>query len=324
MKKLTLLLVSATISVSVFAYPITPRPLRKLIIESEYIIWGKVLEVGYIKPDKKKENFWGRDYALIVITATLQGKIKTDTIRVLFTAGLICPAPGVFYKGEQVLAFLDKKEKTKDFQIHALSYGVKHGLSTQEYITYKNRITEMQAILRIQDSKTCNETVIDWLVRCAEQGATRWEGLYELSPHSDFMSYYDHGESISKDIIVSTENRKKLFDVLLLVDTLSYDDIALADMAKGINDSVLLEFIKSKLLLFDEESYWTAADVMQRIVLLTGNTELEKLVEKFKEVYFGNTEKDKMEAKRILDSFIIKMKDVQLKISLHATGEYST
>jgi hypothetical protein len=53
MKKLLLLLLSTIFSVSVFAYPITPRPLRKLIVESEYIVWGKVLKVGYLKPDKK-------------------------------------------------------------------------------------------------------------------------------------------------------------------------------------------------------------------------------------------------------------------------------
>lgn len=325
MKKLLFLLVSAIISVSVFAYPITPRPLRKLIIESEYIIWGKVVEVGYLKPDKKKEDFWGRDFALIEITETLQGKIKTDTIRVFFTAGLTCPAPGVFYEGEQALAFLDKKEKTNDFTVHALSYGVKHGLDTQEYTTYKNRIKEMQDILRTQDSKTCNETVVNWLVRCAQHAATRWEGMYELSPGSDFMSYYDREESISEGIIISTANRKKLFEVLLLVDTLNYSDIALADMALGINDSLLLGFMKSKLLLFDkEENYWTAAEVMKRIVLLTGDAELEKLVEKLKEIYFGYTEKEKKEAKEIFKRFLIKMKNTPLKISLRIAGDYST
>jgi hypothetical protein len=326
MKKLLLLLVSATISVSVFAYPITPRPLRKLIIESEYIIWGHVLEVGYLKPGKKDKNdsYWGRDYAVIAITETLQGKIKTDTIRVFFTAGMICPAPGVFYEGEQALAFLDKKEKTNDYQVHALSYGVKHGLDQQEYTTYKKRITEMQAILRTQDNKTCNEAVIDWLVKCAEQAATRWDGLYELSPGSDFMSYYDHGESISRDFIITIANRKKLFDVLILIDTLNYADIALADMSVGINDSLLLAFMKSKLLLFDETDYWTAAEVMERIVLLTGDTELEKLVEKLKDVYFGDTEKEKKEAKELFKSFIIKMKGTPLKISVMATGDHST
>ncbi len=325
MKKLLLLLVSAIVSASVFAYPITPRPLRKLIIESEYIVWGKVIKVDVLKPDKKKErDYWDREYALVAITETLQGKLNTDTLRVFFTSGMICPAPGVLYEGEDALVFLDKKEKSNDYFIHALSYGVKHGLGPQEYATCKDRITEMQAILRTQDSKDCNETVVNWLVKCAEQPATRWDGLYELSPGSDFMSYYDRGESISRNIIISTANRKKLYDVLMLVDTLSYSDIGLADISMGINDSALLSFMKAKLLLFEnDEYYWIAASVMERIVTLTGNEELEKLVEKLRGIY-GYTEKDKKDAKEIFDRFIIKMKDVPLKTSLASSGEYST
>lgn len=321
MKKLSILLLFITISVSALAYPISPRPLRKLIIESEFIIWGKVLEVGSIKPDKKNDDFWGRDYALILVEETLQGKIKKDTIRVFFTAGLICPAPGVFYEGEQALAFLDKRKKTNDFEIHALSYGVKHGLDPLEYKLYKDRITEMQDILQSQGREVCNETVVDWLVRCAGQKATRWDAMYELSPQSDFMSFYDQGESISRNIIISTANRKKMFDILLQVDTLSYSDIALADLARGINDAVLLGFMKSQLQRIEETYNWTAGDIMQRIALLTGDSELTELVKKFKDVYFGYTEKDKKETKRILEIFILKMKDIRLKISPEAAGE---
>jgi hypothetical protein len=261
---------------------------------------------------------------MIQVTETLQGKPNTDTIRVFFTAGMMCPAPGVFYEGEQALAFLDKKEKTNDYTVHALSYGVKHGLDLQGYTMYKNRITEMQSILRTQDSKTCNEVVVDWLIRCAEQSATRWDGLYELSPDSDFMSYYDRGESISRNIIITIANRKKLFDVLMAVDTLNYPDIALADLARGINDSVLLAFMKSKLLMFDEKDYWTAAEVMKRVALLTGDAELEKLVEKLEDVYFGDTEKEKKEAKTIFQSFLIRMKNTPLKTPPESTGEFST
>lgn len=325
MKKLTLLLLSAIVSASLFAYPITPRPLRKLIIESEYIVWAKVVKVDVLKPEKKKErDYWEREYALLAITETLQGKLNTDTIRVFFTSGMICPAPGVLYDGEEALVFLDKKEKSSDYYIHALSYGVKHGLGTEGYSIYRSRIREMQAILRTQDSKDCNEKVVTWLVSCAEKAPTRWEGIYELSPGSDFMSYYDRGEFISRDIIISTANRKKLFDAMMQIDTLNYSDIGLADMTMGINDSVLLGFLKSKLLLFDKDNYWSAADVMKRIVLLTDNDELEKLLEKLKKVYFGYSEKEKKEATEIFESFIIRMKDVPLKISLQTSGEYST
>ena len=68
MKKLVAFLIITLFSVSAFAYPITPRPLRKLIIESEYIIRGKVLEVGNQKPGEKNEDFHGTEYAIIKVT----------------------------------------------------------------------------------------------------------------------------------------------------------------------------------------------------------------------------------------------------------------
>jgi hypothetical protein len=55
--------------------------------------------------------------------------------------------------------------------------------------------------------------------------------------------------------------------------------------------------------------------------LLTGDTELTELVKKFKDVYFGYTEKDKKETKRILEIFMLKMKDARLKVSPEAAGE---
>ncbi|MEI9908963.1 MAG: hypothetical protein WDO71_04415 [Bacteroidota bacterium] len=153
MKKLIFLLTATSFSAHLFAYPISPRPLRKLIVESEYIVWARVLNVGSIKSTKKNENIWEKDFALIVITELLQGKLQTDTIRVYFCSGMICPAPGVLFKNEEALIFLDKREKMEGYEVHALSYGVKHGLNQDEYETYKSRIKEMQTILKTYNKK---------------------------------------------------------------------------------------------------------------------------------------------------------------------------
>ena len=201
MKKIFSLLLITFFSTSLFAYPITPRPLRKLIIESENIVWAKVIEMGSIKPDKKNVNIWERDYALIKVKEILKGNLEQKTIKVYFCSGMICPAPGVFYEGEEEC-----------------------------------------------DPRRKDEQILEWLVKCAEQPATRWEGVYELSPQSDLMSFYDRENSIRKDIFLSTAQKHRLFDALFTTDTLQYFDIPLIDIVNGINDSAILVLLKSRVI----------------------------------------------------------------------------
>ncbi len=323
MKKLLLLLATFSFSAVCFAYPITPRPLRKLIIESEYIVWAYVLEVGEKKQKNKHDNDWDRDFATLVVKEILQGKLTSDTITVFFSSGMICPAPGTFYKGETVLTFLDKREKKEGYEVHALSYGVKHELSASEYSIYKNRIQEMQQLLQTGEAKDNHEKIINWLVTCAGQKCTRWEGLYELSPHSDFMSYYDRDQQSRKDLFLSSSQKNNLFTVLLAIDTLDYSDIPLADIVRGVNDSLLLDFLKTRLTRVHEEFIWPAAGIMQRIVELTGNTELETVAEKFQNVYFDYSDKGKQESKQLLSDFINRMKNTSLKKIALASGDWN-
>ena len=320
MKKLLLLIAAFCFFTSVFAYPISPRPLRKLITESEYIVWAYVAKIGSKKPNKKQEYIWDRDYAVIIAKEQLQGKLPADTIKVYFSSGMVCPAPGVFFEGETVLVFLDKGEKSDGYEVHALSYGVKHGLSPQDYTIYKTRITEMQDLIITGEAKKCNECVLEWLVKCAEQKCTRWEGTYELSPHSDFMSYYDRDQYIQKDIFLNNAQRKRLFDVLITVDSMDYSDMGLVDIVKGMNDSLLLDFLKSRLPRVNEDYFWPAKDIMDRIVELTGNSELEDLAKKFNTFYYDYTEKGKTNCKKILSDFIAKMRTAELRKAVSVAG----
>lgn len=320
MKKLALFVIACYFSTSLLAYPISPKPLRKLVIESENIVWAYVADIGTVKKTKKQDYGWDRDYAMIIVKELLQGKLSSDTLKVYFTSGMICPAPGVFYKGETVLAFLDKREKEEGYDVHALSYGVKHGLTTQEFAVYKSRITEMQALIKSGEVTRCNECVLEWLVKCAEQKCTRWEGTYELSPHSDFMSYYDSDRQIQKDIFLSTPQRERLFDALMTVDSIDYSDMGLVDIIKGTNDSLLLDFLKTRLPRVHQDYFWPAKDIMDRIVELTGNANLEKLAKDFHDVYFDYSEKGKNTCKRILLDFITQMKSIELKKIISVAG----
>lgn len=306
MKKLFLLVVTVFSGITVFAYPITPRPLRKLVMESEYIIRGLVIETGTL-PVSKNESSWERDFARILVQEVWQGAIAADTITVYYTSGLICPAPAVYIKGAELIAFLDKQEKGSGYETHALSYGVKYqGLSV-----YKARIKEIQQILQIKDVQQQETRTLDWLVECAADQYTRWEGVYELLPESDFMSAYDRDGRTRKDIFLGTAQRERLFTALMAIDTLNYDDIALVDIVQGINDPALLQFLKSRLTRMDDQYLWPATGIMHRIVQLTGSNDLESIYRLFnKTVYEYNKEK---ESRSLLADFVRKMENTGLK-----------
>jgi hypothetical protein len=323
MKKLLLLLTAFGFSALCFAYPITPRPLRKLVIESENIVWAYVAEIGTVKQKNKHDHDWDRDFAKLIVKELLQGTLTSDTITVFFSSGMICPAPGVFYEGEVVLAFLDKRDKKDGYEVPALSYGVKHDLRATDYDIFKSRIREMQEFIHAGIAKENNEKIISWLVKCAEQKCTRWDGVYELSPQSDFMSYYDRDDQLRKDLYLNSPQKNTLFAALLSVDTLDYDDVPLTDIVRGVNDSLLLDFLKLRLARVDNEFHWPARDIMQRIVHLTGNIELESLSEAFREVYFDSSDDGKQKRKQLLTEFINRMKDVNLKKIALASGNWN-
>lgn len=308
-----------------FSYPISPRPLRKLIIESQYIVWGKVIKTGTENPGKESYS-WDTNYALIDITEQLQGTLKRDTIKVYFSQGMICPAPGVFYDDEMVLAFLDGRNKKAGYEVHALSYGVKHDLSDIDYLHYKQRIAEMQELIRKKAASDCSPAIIDWLMKCAASPATRWDGLYEITPESDFMSFYEQGQLVCKDSYITTTQRKQLFDILLAVDTMDYNDMALIDLTAGINDSLRLGFLKQQLIIANDTNgyFWMAKQIMPYIAALSGDKELGDLSKEFDKGYFDMDEKSKENARRIYRQFLQRMQSCELKKTVSASGHNNT
>ena len=312
MKKITFLLITSALVSSVFAYPIAPCPLRKLVIQSDLIVWAKVIKTGSTISSKENPDFRERDYALLVVNEILQGNLTQDTLKVFFTARMICPEPGVFYENETALAFLDKIKDGDGYWIHALSYGAKHGLSRQGYEAYRSRILEMKEILKLKDDTNRDEIIIDWLVKCAEQSSTRWEGVYELS-YSNSLSFYGYDEWAKKTIYLNACQLTRLFDALMKVDTIKPADMGLANLVKGVNNSLLLSFLKSKISLINDEGLWLAGDVMRRITKLTENKELEAILKTFDETRFDFTDKSRKERKTIFSQFVLKMKDAALK-----------
>lgn len=301
MNKLLLTILLIGIVYNTFAYPIEPRPLRKLVIESEYIVYADVIR---IEKTKTKKKFSNTVKAILAIKETLQGEIKADTIAVNFRPNMICPAPANYIKGTTVLAFLDKTES--GYKTHALSYGSRI-VSATTFETFKSRIKEMQNISELKNEAIKAEKTIDWLVTCATNSDTRWEGVYELSPESDFMSYYDkEQEAFIRNHELNDNQKSRLREVLFTTQKLNYSDLGLIDLVVKKDDIELINFLKEQLKEMEIDDFWHEIFLIRRIAEFTDRDDLRKIADEIEQLnYLDENRKEK--SKQLTLEFIEKI-----------------
>ncbi|WBV54088.1 hypothetical protein [Chryseobacterium gambrini] len=304
--KLFLFLILSVLSCNLFAYPISPMPLRKLIIESENIVYGEVLD---IKSNKKvKEHDWLKSEIVVLkIYDVLHGNIKSGQIIEVYTSSEIsCPAPAYYEKGKLTLAFLYKEKKEDRYSTHSLSYGSKT-LEKEEYSVYKKRILEMQNILKIKNEEEKHAKTVDWLVECALQKPTKWEGTYELSPESDFMSFYDRDkDTFVRKFELNDNQKEKLRLYFLSQKKLEYSDLGLLDLVAMPNDKELLSFLIGRFKESYNDFIFEGNFFMSRIADLSGRNDLKEISEKNEKLDMFSENYDQKN-KEILTEFASKL-----------------
>jgi hypothetical protein len=279
------------------AYPIDPRPLRKLIIESEYIVIGHVKEV-YDRTNEKKSI--GSAVASIEVREVLLGTIKSARIEVLYKRNMVCPAPARYNPGTKVVVFLDNGENGM-FHTHALSYGAREA-TLPDIAVYRDRIHEMQHILSIADPDQQFFETTEWLVKCAEHEATRWDGVYELSPESDFMSYYAQSEQLPFKYMLTREQKQRLMNALLATTVAGYSDFGLVDLVYLGNEEVVSRYLLDGLKRLSDDHLWYAGEYMKRLNYTRNSQQLDTLISSFEEKQVALAKED--ELKTIVQEFI--------------------
>jgi predicted transcriptional regulator len=295
-----------------FAYPIRPRPLRQLVIESQYIIVGYVIKTYDKENNIKKENGkvairFGPKIAQIVVLEILQGQIKKDTIEIEFNTGMICPEPDKYLDNTYVISFIDK-DKDEIFQTHALSYGAKT-LKLDEIKIYKNRILEIQQLLKIKDENTRFDKTVEWLLKCAENPVTRWEGVAELSLFSAFWSHHfcDEQAFLKKGVTEETcrnflsKDQKNRYKKVLFTSN-ELPEFNAVDLVYKDNESEVDDFLLDKLKKIKEEHFWIANEFMKRLKHKNEPAKMSDLLKKFNELQFDKNKRK--ELKEVIDTFI--------------------
>ncbi len=154
---------------------IVPQPLRALYRQSENIV---VARIGKSVQARKKSNDNLMKTALEIIL-NIKGGTKKTTIYVYhYGWGEDQKLPGGSTNGDTVLAFLKERNDGDGYEVIDTSSGIKK-LSEADLSIYLQRIEELAAIT--PKAKPDTALIVEWLVRCAEQPATRWEGAYELA-----------------------------------------------------------------------------------------------------------------------------------------------
>jgi len=292
---IALAFVMTVIDVGAIPYPIEPRSLRRLVMESEYIITGHVTKI--IAPANEKD----KHIVVISIKEILKGKYSEETIRVTFDPYYICPAPPRYKENTDVVVFLKKHKGV--FFTHALSYGAKT-VSPEGQELYASRIREMQQILQISDGHKQFMATVEWLVTCTEHPETRYEGVSELSPESDFMSYYLREKAPDFSMMLSSDQRSRLKAALLSSEKDDYTIFGLVDLVYVGNEKDVYLFLLDGLKSCKEQnSYYMADGYMQRLVQYKNTQALEEISKKFTSQLFDDGKE--AELKNMLDQFVV-------------------
>lgn len=183
------------------AYPISPVTLWGLVEDADLVLIGRVLENETIETD---DYDWTNTVATIRVGEVLKGE-PVDEVQVRYAAGLVCPAPARYIAGETVVAFL--RHRDGEWFTVALSYGTRYPEPT-EIEDYR---TVIRLAAKLQKNRRDAYPTASWMTEAASRVATRWDGLYLLSPAGDGLhSYYDQTDPQDQGWRLTSAHRKKI------------------------------------------------------------------------------------------------------------------
>ena len=98
--------------------------------------------------------------------------------------------------GDTVLLFVKKNEESGELQLTEIPDGIKK-LTPDELSVYEARIRELKGIF--SGEKPSYSRIIEWLIRCAENPLTRWDGTFELQQSFQNMDWQEQRAKEAKE-----------------------------------------------------------------------------------------------------------------------------
>jgi hypothetical protein len=209
--------------------------------------------------------------------------------------------------GDTVLLFMKYGEDGKSLVLTDEDEGLKK-LSTADIAVYEKRIRELDSLLSSEPSAS---KIVDWMLRCAEEPATRWEATFELVKGFERLDYQgkqkqsetdatkdkpDFFDSTTFAKAVTDEQKRKLADILLdrqppqvgedgqAKRTYVRGDRELIDLVKHWGDARLPAFLLNELKTKDLTDY-RRSETIQLIADMISNSRVSGVAQKYNSSY---------------------------------------
>jgi len=293
---------------------LAPQPLRALHNKSELIVVARVGRSVSVKSGVNNEMMKTE----LEVTSVIKGNGKQTKVTVYnWGWGEDHRFPGGLKLGDQALFFLSRRESGDGFELSDYSYSVKK-LAPADLSVYVERLNELNAMTKA--GPVDDAAIVEWLMRCAEQPATRWEGAYELAQSlereaDDADDTEASGETKAPDETVTVNSvaagkpaqqaaaaavtcskpgepppfaamlsdgqKAHLLTILYSLDALTEKDMELVELAKYWKDERLLPFLIERLRRVENNPPRVAERIVQIVAETMNDEDLKKLAEDY-------------------------------------------
>ena len=180
--------------------------------------------------------------------------------------------------GDAVLLFVRKGSDEGSPQLTDYRDGLKK-LSPERLATYEKRINELNGIFA--EKKVSHERLLEWLIRCAQDPLTRWEGTYELLSAVQQLEWQQQSVERRRERIANGEPVEEVAPE----PAEGENEIPAQGRRKNIDTTVFAKMIdpNQKQLLADILLYrsTTAAEKSQKQESVRGDHELIELIKRW-------------------------------------------
>lgn len=194
--------------------------------------------------------------------------------------------------GDSVLLFLRKDNEKKTVRLTDYRDGIKK-MTAERLDSYEARIRELNSIFSAK--KVDDAAIVDWLVRCAQDPITRWEGAFELQQSFRELAWKERREQENKESATESEEAGEDEEDEEDADEVVEADVEPAEIDRSVYAKLLTDVQKQTLMsvLIDRPS---SPDPAQKLRLSLGDRVLIEVVSKWGDNRFAGYLLDRLRA----------------------------
>jgi hypothetical protein len=252
---------------------IRPSTLRVLYSKSDLVVVGQTESSSPISGAASDQVVTHYQ-----VSSLLKGKSRKQQISVIHYEN----ADERFAEGTTALLFLSKGSA-----VNGASRGTYvlaepgAGIKVLPQAAIDAYVARIQDLGKIEQREHSLSDIVEWLVQCAEDSATRWDGACDLADGS--IDYQGSADS-NPGSILTAEQRGRLVTALLATKTIGRGELKLVELIESWNEPSLVEFLLARLHDMEENPTEFADTLVQHLSDSVGSCEVSALADSFKDL----------------------------------------